>query len=64
MILKGRWGSLTGLRLLLRSKNSYKFAVKWITACCVLHNLLLDVEDDWKRHEGWWTPEEEDDHDE
>lgn len=35
-----------------------------ITACCILHNLLLDVKDDWKKHEGWWTPEEKDDHDE
>ena len=52
-ILKGRWGSLTGLRLLLRSKKSYKFAVRWITACCVLRNILLDLKDDWKRHEGW-----------
>lgn len=36
----------------------------WITACCVLHNLLLDMKDDWERHKRWWTVEEEEEHDE
>ena len=63
-IFKGRWGSLTRLRLLLKSKESYKFAFIWIIACCVLHNLLLDLKDDWERHKGWWTIEEEEEHDE
>lgn len=52
-ILKGRWGSLVGLRILLRLKNLYKFAVKWITACCVLHNILVNIRDQWERNEGW-----------
>lgn len=30
-----------------------------ITAYCVLHNILLDLRDDWERHEGWWTIVEE-----
>lgn len=63
-VLKGQWGSLTGLRLLLCLKKSYKFAVMWITACCILHNLLLDLKDDWKKHEEWWTSEDKEEHDE
>lgn len=62
--LKGRWGSLVGLRILLTSKDSYKFAVKWITACYVLHNILVNIRDNWERHEGWWSSEEIERHDE
>lgn len=57
-MLKGRWESLTGLRLIIRSREKYKLAVKWITACCILHNILVDLKDDWGREEGWWTEEE------
>ena len=35
----------------------------WITACLVLHNILLDVRDEWAEDEGWWTREEQEDHD-
>lgn len=62
--MKGCWGSLIGLRILLRSKNSYKFAVKWIIACCILHNILVNIPDDWRQYDGWWSPEEEEKHDE
>ena len=56
--LKGRWESLMGLRLIIRSREKYKLAVKWITMCCILHNILVDLKDDWDREEGWWTEEE------
>lgn len=42
--------------------DQYKFAVKWGVACCVLHNILLGLNDKWLEKEGWWTSEEEDDH--
>lgn len=58
-ILKRQWVSLTGLRLLLESQKSYKFGVKLIITCCVLHNLLLNIEDNWKKHERWWMLKEE-----
>lgn len=57
-ILKGRWESLIGLRLMIWSREKYKLAVKWITACWVLHNILVDLKDDWDRKEDWWTAEE------
>ena len=58
-ILKGRWKSLTGLRLRIRNKKGYIYAIRWITACVVLHNVLLDMHDEWEEEEGWWTSEEE-----
>lgn len=60
-MLKGRWTSLTGLRLLISSLDQYKFAVKWGVACCVLHNILLGLNDEWLE-KGWWTSEEEENH--
>lgn len=35
----------------------------WITACLVLHNILLDLDDNWKEDEGWWTNEYEEEYD-
>ena len=45
-ILKGRWKSLTGLRLIFTLEKKYEFACMWITACVVLHNILLDLHDE------------------
>jgi hypothetical protein len=28
----------------------------------VLHNILLDIRDDWNEEEEWWTSDEEDVH--
>jgi len=48
-ILKARFQSLRGLRILIRSKNDVVRCVRWIRACAVLHNMLLEepLEDDW-----------------
>lgn len=32
-MLKDRWKSLTGLRLILTTQKKYEFACMWITAC-------------------------------
>ena len=63
-MLKGRWASLTGLRLVFRNEEHYKYICQWIVACCVLHNILLDMTDDWEEEEGWWVEEDEEAHDE
>ena len=34
----------------------------WITACIVLHNILLDLNDTWNQEEGWWSEEEQEEH--
>lgn len=63
-MLKGRWKSLTALRLRLLNNKQFEFAIIWITACVVLHNVLLELNDEWAEEEGWWTPDEEEEHDE
>lgn len=62
-MLKGRWASLTALRLVLNTQKQYQYALKWITACIVLHNILLQLDDEWEENEGWWTEEKEKQHD-
>lgn len=61
-MLKGRWKSLTGLRILIHDQASYKYAVQWITACLVLHNILLSFRDEWDECEGWWSKDKMDEH--
>jgi len=51
-ILKGRWKSLCGLRLSIMNNAQYQYAVEWIVACVVLHNILLEIGDDW--NQGRW----------
>lgn len=62
-MLKGRWKSLTGMRLIITDNKKYEFACMWITACVVLHNILIDLNDNWSKEVGWWTEEEKEDHD-
>ena len=54
-MLKGRWKSLTGLRLIFTNHQQYEYACMWIIACMVLHNILLDLNDTWDQKEGWWS---------
>lgn len=30
----------------------------------VLHNILLDLNDTWDEKEGWWSEQEQEEHDE
>ena len=43
-MLKGRWSSLRELRTQIRKTTDLTRAIFWISACTVLHNLLLDIE--------------------
>ncbi len=63
-MLKDRWKSLTELRLIFTNHQQYEYACMWITACMVLHNILLDLNDTWDEKEGWWTEEELEEYDE
>ncbi|MBW0491738.1 hypothetical protein O181_031453 [Austropuccinia psidii MF-1] len=47
-ILKGRWASLRGMRLQLDEIAHKRYHNQWITAWCVLHNMLMQVKDSWK----------------
>jgi hypothetical protein len=44
--LKGRFGSLRGLRICIRDKATHDKALRWVAACFVLHNMLLDINED------------------
>ena len=35
----------------------------WITACVVLHNILINLQDEWSKEEGWWNAEKKEEHD-
>ena len=57
--LKSRWQSLRDMRIRIVDEKSYEYAVKWITACVVLHNFLLSLDDpEWEEEEPD-EPEEE-----
>ncbi len=61
-MLKGQWKSLTDLRLLLTTQKKYEFACMWIIAFLVLHNILVNLNDNWRKDEVWWTNEDEEEH--
>lgn len=42
--IKGRWSSLRGLRIQIKNAADHDIAVYWVTACLILHNLVLDIE--------------------
>jgi hypothetical protein len=44
--LKSRFQSLRGLRIQILDRDDHKRACQWIIACCVIHNMLIDV-DGW-----------------
>lgn len=48
-LLKERFCSLKELRFRLKNAESNKYACAWITACCILHNIILDNYDDLDR---------------
>ena len=54
VILKSWWKSLTRLKLIIWSKEKYKFAVKWITACYVLYIIFIRLKDNWDKKKSWW----------
>ncbi len=58
-ILKEWWKRLTRLSLRIRDQKSYIYVIQWIIACVVLHNILLNFENEWDEEEEWWTAEEE-----
>lgn len=45
-ILKERFGSLKELRMRFINAASSTFACKWINVCCILHNFIIENNDD------------------
>jgi len=47
-MLKGRFQSLKELRVALRRPQHMHGAILNILACCAMHNLLIDIDDEWE----------------
>ena len=47
-ILKARWMSLKGLRIQVKKKEDFAKVNKHIVVCLILHNLLIDWNDNWR----------------
>ena len=50
-ILKSRWASLREMRQQIHNARDMQLLVRWIVACCVLHNMLAQLGDAWSVHE-------------
>lgn len=46
-VLKGRWSSLRELRVQIRQNEDMNRVLLWLSACVVLHNMVLLFGDDW-----------------
>ena len=46
-ILKGRFASLQEMRQQVRNVNDMRIIINWTVACCVLHNMLACLGDQW-----------------
>lgn len=60
---KRRRKSLTGIPLIITDNKKCEFGCIWIAVCRVLHNILIDLNDNWSKKEGQWTENEKKDHD-
>jgi len=46
-ILKGRFASLQQMQQQIRSKKDMQLLIDWTVACCILHNMLACLGDQW-----------------
>ncbi|MBW0573764.1 hypothetical protein O181_113479 [Austropuccinia psidii MF-1] len=46
-ILKGHWASLRAMQLHLNRHEDIQPYMEWIKSCCILHNMLSQIEDLW-----------------
>lgn len=60
-LLKSRWQSLRGLRISINRRRDHVAAMRWISACIVLHNICVEVGDEeWEQElEEQREPEED-----
>lgn len=60
-VLKSRWSSLREPRVQIKIKGDIERVLRWINACVVLHNLLIDIADDWSSSGEESSSSDEDD---
>ncbi|EGZ15972.1 hypothetical protein PHYSODRAFT_316091 [Phytophthora sojae] len=56
-----RWSSLREPRVQIKIKGDIERVLRWINACVVLHNLLIDIADDWSSSGEESSSSDEDD---
>ncbi len=49
-LLKVRWSSLRGMRVLIHQERDTKKANDWIVACLILHNMVMSFKDNWEEN--------------
>jgi hypothetical protein len=47
-LLKGRWSSLRGIRIQIKTKADFVRVNRWILCCLILHNIVLFCNDQWE----------------
>ena len=47
-LLKARWASLRGIRIQVKRVKDLKAVCDHITVCLILHNLMIDFDDEWE----------------
>ena len=47
-LLKARWSSLRGIRVLIHKREDAKKVNDWIVACLILHNMVMTFNDNWE----------------
>jgi tRNA U34 5-carboxymethylaminomethyl modifying GTPase MnmE/TrmE len=50
-ILKARWSSLKGIRIQVKKREDFKQVCEHIVVCLILHNLMIDFNDEWEQDE-------------
>lgn len=58
-ILKGRFSSLRGIRTQIREDKDFKLVNEHILVCLILHNLMIDFNDEWELEEEEGEEDEE-----
>jgi hypothetical protein len=47
-LLKARWASLRGIRIQVKRVKDLKAVCDHIIVCLILHNLMIDFDDEWE----------------
>ncbi|KAE9328998.1 hypothetical protein PF008_g16044 [Phytophthora fragariae] len=59
-VFKNRWGSLKELRTQLNGDEDMNHILKWMSAYVILHNMLIEFNDEWSDDECSSSEEEDD----
>ena len=72
--IKGRFQSLREIRVQIQSEQRWAYVKSWIATCLVLHNMIIEIEEDMgikpsaftyaNRHDGHEGEEEEEEEEE